>query len=220
MYKTYIYTYTDEIGKKKKTKNKNHDAPAQSFSSYVAYMYISGRPSHFTAKRNIAFTIYHHPPRVFFKIQNPSSILPPFLEKEKKPFPTLRTIAILLSSTAIRAHCSFFSFLEYVRWLCRFFDLLCFIVVPASAREMIKEAMRSKGKKKEKKRYGFRRMETTLFENNGDRDDRLFRRFFYHRLVIVTATIILLRVRHRNDEQPLLRLSHIYIYIFFFFTFP
>lgn len=71
------------------------------------------------------------------------------------------------------------------------------------------------GEKKKDTGLTFRRMETTLFESNGDRDDRLFRRFFHHRLVIVTATIILLRVRHRNDEQPLLRLSHIYIYIFF-----
>ena len=160
MYKIYIYTYTDEIGKKKK--NKNHDAPAQSFSSYVAYMYISGRPSHFTAKRNIAFTIYHHPPRIFFFKSNPLFPILSFprpKEKKKKKRKNVSNptnpLRFQLSSTAIRAHIAlplrFSSMFDgyAVFYLVMFILSLYHHVI--SAREMIREAMRSRKKKKKKK---------------------------------------------------------------------
>lgn len=186
-------------------------------------MYISGRPSHFTAKRNIAFTIYHHLPRIFFfKIQ--SSIDPSVSsssEKKKKSFQPYEPIAILaLKHSHSRSYMLFLFVSRVCSMVMPFFILLCLSCRyhHVSAREMIKEAMRSWKKKKRKRKKKdtsstFRWKRNRMERNNGDRDDRLFRRFFHHRLVIVTAANNFVARSSSQRWAILLRLSH---YFFFF----
>lgn len=191
---------------------------------HLAYMYISGRPSHFTAKRNIAFTIYHHLPRIFFfKIQ--SSIDPSVsFSSEKKKFPALRTHCDF-SSQAQPYSRSYMLFL-FVSRVCSmvmpFFILLCLSCRyhHVSAREMIKEAMRSW--KKKKKERGKKKTRVQRFDGNGIEWSGIteiamivsFVDSFIIDWLLLLLQIILLRVPHLNDEQSY------YDYRIIFFSFP
>ena len=150
-------------------------------------MYISGRPSHFTAKRNIAITIiilleffFTHP------YEHPSI-------SSRDRFPPIEPFAITFNQAQPFALIALFpfSFLDCVPWLCRFLSLCLLLLPPASA------TRRSKRLKKEK------HIRFLLFEKiNVEKVKKVSRRSSLspdcNRLA--TATV-LLRVRHRNDEQ-------------------
>lgn len=206
---------------KKKKQNKNHDAPAQSLSSYVAYMYISGRPSHFTAKRNIAFTIYHHLPRIFFfKIQ---SSIDPSVSSSSEKKKSFQPIAILaLKHSHSRSYMLFLFVSRVCSMVMPFFILLCLSCRyhHVSAREMIKEAMRSW--KKKKKERGKKKTRVQRFDGNGIEWSGIteiamivsFVDSFIIDWLLLLLQIILLRVPHLNDEQSY------YDYRIIFFSFP
>lgn len=88
---------------------------------------------------------------------------------------------------------------------------------------MIKEAMRPKRKKKKERekdtRFNVSNGNGMERNKNGDRDDRLsFVDSFIIDWLLLLLQIILLRVRHRNDEQPYY--DYRIILFFFFFFFP
>lgn len=188
-------------------------------------MYISGRPSHFTAKRNIAFTIYHHLPRIFFLKSNPPSILPFPPPPKKKKFPILRT------------HCDFSSqaqpfALIYAlpfRFSSMFdgyavFYLVMFILslsprVGTGDDQRGDEIMKKKKKKEEKKKTRVQRFDGNGIEWSGITEIAMIVSFvdsFIIDWLLLLLQIILLRVPHLNDEQS----YYDYRIIFFFFPPP
>lgn len=160
----------------------------------------------------------------FFFKSNPRSFCFLLLRK-KKSFQSYEPIAILaLKHSHSRSYMLFLFVSRVCSMVMPFFILLCLSCRyhHVSAREMIKEAMRSWKKKKRKRKKKdtsstFRWKRNRMERNNGDRDDRLFRRFFHHRLVIVTAANNFVARSSSQRWAILLRLSH---YFFFFPPLP
>lgn len=160
----------------------------------------------------------------FFFKSNPPSILPFSPPPKKKKFPTLRTHCDF-SSQAQPYSRSYMLFL-FVSRVCSmvmpFFILLCLSCRyhHVSAREMIKEAMRSW--KKKKKERGKKKTRVQRFDGNGIEWSGIteiamivsFVDSFIIDWLLLLLQIILLRVPHLNDEQSY------YDYRIIFFSFP
>lgn len=207
---------------KKKKQNKNHDAPAQSLSSCV-YVYLGASVTlHSEAQHRL-----HH-------LSSSSSnffFLNPILHwsfrflllRKKKSFQPYEPIAILaLKHSHSRSYMLFLFVSRVCSMVMPFFILLCLSCRyhHVSAREMIKEAMRSW--KKKKKERGKKKTRVQRFDGNGIEWSGIteiamivsFVDSFIIDWLLLLLQIILLRVPHLNDEQSY------YDYRIIFFSFP
>lgn len=160
----------------------------------------------------------------FFFKSNPPSILPfPPPPKKKKSFQPYEPIAILaLKHSHSRSYMLFLFVSRVCSMVMPFFILLCLSCRyhHVSAREMIKEAMRSW--KKKKKERGKKKTRVQRFDGNGIEWSGIteiamivsFVDSFIIDWLLLLLQIILLRVPHLNDEQSY------YDYRIIFFSFP
>lgn len=160
----------------------------------------------------------------FFLKSNPPSILPfPPPPKKKKSFQPYEPIAILaLKHSHSRSYMLFLFVSRVCSMVMPFFILLCLSCRyhHVSAREMIKEAMRSW--KKKKKERGKKKTRVQRFDGNGIEWSGIteiamivsFVDSFIIDWLLLLLQIILLRVPHLNDEQSY------YDYRIIFFSFP
>lgn len=226
MYKTYIYTYTDEIGKKKKTKQKPWCTRTIFIILRCVYVYLGASVTLHSEAQHRLHHLSSSSSNFFFLNPILHRSFRFLLLRKKKKFPILRT------------HCDFSSqaqpfALIYAlpfRFSSMFdgyavFYLVMFILslsprVGTGDDQRGDEIMKKKKKRKRKKKdtsSTFRWKRNRMERNNGDRDDRLFRRFFHHRLVIVTAANNFVARSSSQRWAILLRLSH---YFFFFPPLP